>query len=666
MQKQTKEDAIALVKQVMGREFSDEQVEIITHLNKPLNGIAGAGSGKTTVSIGKILYLMLHKDVDPTEILSITFSKKASVEIEERYLDAKNKLNRSLGAPIFKTFHALFLSMIKSVPEYRYIQICDYNRFLYDLLKEIETDGVKTNKEILEQYMRVRGVLINYNVSKDGLLSKKDMGLINDLNFDFHNYLKVIRLYNNLKEFNNCLDFDDMQALLLEYLKTSPNAHELIKQFNKSFKHIILDEYQDISPIQIEILDLLMDDVQIRNMVVVGDDDQSIYGFRGSNPEYIIRFLERYKNARRKFISKNYRCKSNILEEVIPMISENKNRVEKDLSAFNDGGTVTYLNTDVQEQFNAMKEQLLIDLENASDITKDVAVLVRFNKDRTLLADKLAEEGVPVDIKDTKYLLQNNKIYLALFETATAIKNDDVNMLRKHITKCFKNISAKVLDKYSTYDSIVTDILNGTLQVSPDEREYVNRIYNSDNAYIVLSNTWMLIKNYYVFMIKKKIVNQKELNSIVRYILELAISSDGTYSVSWQSLLDAEVFKKAYLTDFINDENVFKIYTIHSVKGLEFKKVYIYGLDSDIVSENDMNKYKMLKVSEDNGVFEKNSFYDTNKVTQALSGVDTNVEEERRIFYVACTRAIDELVIAYSGESRFALLNEMKTFREES
>lgn len=664
MQKQTKEEAISIVKEVMGREFSDEQVEIITHLNKPLNGIAGAGSGKTTVSIGKILYLMIHKGVDPSEILSITFSKKASVEIEERYLDAKNKLNRSLGSPVFKTFHALFLSMIKGIPEYRHIQICDYNRFLYDLLKEIETDGVKTNKEILEQYMRVRGVLINYNVSKDGLLSKKDMGLISDLNFDFHNYLKVIRLYNNLKEFNNCLDFDDMQALLLNYLKTSPNSDELIKQFNRGFKHIILDEYQDISPIQIEILDLMMDDAQIRNMVVVGDDDQSIYGFRGSNPEYIIRFLERYKNARRKFISKNYRCKSNILEEVIPMISENKNRVEKDLSAFNEGGIVTYLNTDKQEQFNNMKEQLLSDLEKATDITKDVAVLVRFNKDRTLLADKLAEEGVPVDIKDTKYLLQNNKIYQALFETATAIKNDDVNMLRKHITKCFRNISAKILDNYSSYDSIVTDILNGTLKVTSEEQEYVRRIYSSDNAYIVLSNTWMLIKNYYVFMIKKKIVNQKDLNSIVRYILGLAISSDGTYSVSWKSLLDAEVFKKAYLTDFINDDNVFKIYTIHSVKGLEFKKVYIYGLDGDIVSDNDMNKYRMLKVSEDNGVFEKNSFYDKNKVTQALSGVETNVEEERRIFYVACTRAIDELVIAYSEESRFALLDEMKTFRE--
>lgn len=660
----TKEDAISKVKEVMGREFSDEQVDIITHYNKPLNGIAGAGSGKTTVSIGKILYLMIYKNVQPYEILSITFSKKASAEIEERYLDAKNKLNPSLGSPVFKTFHALFLSIIKSIPEYRNIQICDYNRFLYDLLKEISSDGVKTNKEILEQYMRIRGVLINYNVSKDGLLEKKDISLLKDVNFNYDNYVKVIRLYNNLKEFNNCLDFDDMQTLLLSYLQTNDNASELISRFNQSFKHIILDEYQDISPIQIEILDLLMDDKQIRNMVVVGDDDQSIYGFRGSNPEYIIRFLERYKNARRKFISKNYRCKSNILEEVIPMISENKNRVSKDLSSANEGGSVTYLNTDNKSEFDLMKNQLLKDLENATDLSKDIAVLVRFNKDRTLLADKLAEEGVPVDIKDTKYLLQNNKIYLALFEIATAIKNDDVNMLRKHITKCFKNVSAKVLDRYSNYDSFVSDILDGSLKVSPEEKSYVENIYNSDNAYIILSNTWLLIKNYYIFMIKKKIISQKDLNSIVKYILELAISSDGSYSVSWQALLDAEVFKKAYLTDFIDDDNVFKIYTIHSVKGLEFKKVYIYGLDSDIVSDKDMDKYNRTKEKENNGVFDRNSFYDANKISLALSGTESNVEEERRIFYVACTRAIDDLVIAYSGENMFSLLREMKTFRE--
>lgn len=660
----TKEDAILKVKEVMDREFSDEQVDIITHYNKPLNGIAGAGSGKTTVSIGKILYLMIYKNVQPHEILSITFSKKASVEIEERYLDAKNKLNPSLGSPVFKTFHALFLSIIKSVPEYRNIKICDYTRFMYDLLKEISSDGVKTNKEILEQYMRIRGVLINYNVSKDGLLEKKDIPLLKDVNFNYNNYTKVIRLYNNLKEFNNCLDFDDMQTLLLHYLQTNDNSSELISRFNQSFKHIILDEYQDISPVQIEILDLLMDDKQIRNMVVVGDDDQSIYGFRGSNPEYIIRFLERYKNARRKFISKNYRCKSNVLEEVIPMISENKNRVPKDLSSANEGGSVTYLNTDNKSEFDLMKNQLLKDLENATDLSKDIAVLVRFNKDRTLLADKLAEEGVPVDIKDTKYLLQNNKIYLALFEIANAIKNDDVNMLRKHITKCFKNVSAKVLDRYSNYDSFVSDILDGSLKVSPEEKSYVENIYNSDNAYIILSNTWLLIKNYYIFMIKKKIISQKDLNSIVKYILELAISSDGSYSVSWQSLLDAEVFKKAYLTDFIDDDNVFKIYTIHSVKGLEFKKVYIYGLDSDIVSDKDMAKYNRTKERKNNGVFDKNSFYDANKISLALSGTESNVEEERRIFYVACTRAIDDLVIAYSGENMFSLLREMKTFRE--
>lgn len=392
-----------------------------------------------------------------------------------------------------------------------------------------------------------------------------------------------------------------------------------------------------------------------------------LYSFRGSQSEYIINFPERYKNARRKYISKNYRCKSNILNEVIPMISKNKNRVEKDLCASNEGGLVEYLNTDDPSEFKKLKEMLEKDVATSSDLSNDVAILVRFNRNRMLLADTLAEIGIPVDILSSQYLLQNNAIYKSLFGLATAIKHNDVYLLKTHKTKCLKTIPPAKLDDYIKYkENFVEDIITGKLRVSDDEKEYVRRIYSSENSYVILANTWMLVRDFYEYMVDKNRLKKKDVNSTLEYILGLTKSSDGQPSVSWDSLLKAESYKKAYLTDFIGDNNVLKIHTFHSVKGLEFKKVYLYGLDSDIVSIKDWKLDKLNKRNMKKGVFDEGASYSQNRVKKALSNFDTDVEEERRVFYVACTRAIDELYICYSKEAQFALLREMATYKEKT
>lgn len=275
MAKLSKTEALEKIKTIMDREFSEEQSEIITHYGKPLSVIAGAGSGKTTVSIGNIFYLILARGVKPHEILSITFSKKAALEIEERYLIAKNTVSTTLGSPNFKTFHALFYSIIRNIPEYRNIRPVDYTNFMFPLLKEVEGNGIKKDSEVLESYMRVRGILVNYGYCVDGLVVPKDRYLLERSKINYDNYQHVMRTYNTLKTRNNNLDFDDMQSLLLEYLRTNMRASKIIEDFNRSYKHVILDEYQDISPVQTMLLDTLMEDKLKKNMVTVGDDDQS-------------------------------------------------------------------------------------------------------------------------------------------------------------------------------------------------------------------------------------------------------------------------------------------------------------------------------------------------------------------------------------------------------
>lgn len=668
VEKLTKDEAIIKIKEVMDREFSTEQTEIITHYGKPLSVIAGAGSGKTTVSIGHIFYLILAKGVKPHEILSITFSKKAALEIEERYLASKNNINPQLGSPNFKTFHAFFYSLLRNIPEYRGITPKDYTHFLFPLLKVVQNNGVKKNTELLESYMKIRSVLLNYGYCEDGLVDKNDSYLLTNNKMNYANYQLVMRTYNNLKQTNGFIDFDDMQSLLLEYLRDNPRKQTMIDNFTKSYKHVILDEYQDISPVQTTILDILMDNKLTKNLVTVGDDDQCIYEFRGSNPRYILDFLDRYKHSRRKVISMNYRCKNAILDEVIPMISNNVDRVDKTLQAFNEGGSVSYLDISYGSEFQILKDSLHADLTSDINMVKDVAVLVRFNKDRTLLADKLAEFSIPVDIVNTSYLLQNDKIYLALTQIAKAIKTRNASLMKMHSTKAFKGLNLKKLEQFEAMNvDFVQEILDGSISTSDEELACVTNILNTENAYVILSNTWLLIKDYYKYMIKMKHVNDKDVNTVVKYVLELVLDETNNATVSWEAFLFSENYKKTYLTEFIGDSKVFKIYTMHSVKGLEFSKVYLFGLSGDIVSSNDIRNYSnqtTLKNKHKDGVFSNTDTYDVSDVEKALSSYNVNVEEERRVFYVACTRAIDNLVIAYYSENLFALLPEMKNFNQ--
>lgn len=368
-------------------------------------------------------------------------------------------------------------------------------------------------------------------------------------------------------------------------------------------------------------------------------------------------------NARRKIISINYRCKSAILEEVVPMISNNQDRVDKSLVAHNEGGEVSYLNISDNSEFNVLRENLLGDLNSDIDIDKDVAVLVRFNKDRMLLADKLAEYSIPVDITHTKYILQNDNIYKALVEVATALRTRDPYLMKKHITKCFRGISTHSLDNYlSPNEDFVEDMLRFRLKISKEDLELLKIITTSTNAYTIITHTWKLVKDFYTYMIRMKRLSEKDVLTIISYVINLSLDSEGKATVAWDSFLQAENYKKSYLTEFINDPHVFKIYTMHSVKGLEFSKVYLYGLSGDIVSEEDVVNRPYDEIVKSNATFEEEETYDKSKIELALSAHKVNIEEERRVFYVACTRAINSLVICYYGDNLFALLPEMKNF----
>lgn len=653
------------VEQVMGKTFSEEQRKIITHYGKPLNVIACAGAGKTTVSIAHMLMLELVQGIKPYNILSVTFSKKASVEISDRYLASRDKIGNVRQKPTFKTFHALFLMLLKELPEYKSYSVANANEFKYELFKHVKTDGLRDKGDVFDSYMNIRSALINKGLSPDGIKGVEELTSFKDSGVDYLNYVLVIKEYNRLKVDKEAFDFDDMQVFLLEELKNG--SPELVSRFHSAYSHVILDEYQDISPIQNDIINLLLSPKQVKGLMAIGDDDQAIYGFRGSDPKYIINFIYNYPNAKRYFLSTNYRCMTDILDEVKPSISHNFNRVDKPLTAFNAGGKVSYLDTSTIRGSDKFRDLLMDDLTSGKEIS-NIAVLVRFNSQRILLADTLAENGIPVDIGDVKFLLSNSSIYKALMDVVQMVKEENGYLFNRHYFKFGKHINKDSVRKYAEHKETnwYMDVMNGAFDFPTDVLDLFRGIKHAETAYTMLLNAWKLLRPNFKQMADKGYINLDNTVEVVFHMLNLCKDTDGNHTIDFETLQRAEEHKRVHLIKFINDPETFKINTMHSVKGLEYRKVYLYGLSERMVNNE---KWSEALQAEDRlkESAETMSTLDEKDVEDVLASIfdySVSVEEERRVFYVACTRAEEELILCYEGKRPLALLEEMKGFNE--
>ena len=651
------------VEETMGKSFSDEQKKVITHYGKPLNVIACAGAGKTTVSIAHMLMLEMVHGVKPYNILSITFSKKASDEISTRYLNSRSKFGDIRYKPTFKTFHALFLMLLKTLPEYRDYQVADANEFKYGLFKDIKSNGLRDKNDVFTHYLNVRSAVINKGLSKDGVQSIDKYINFDKLGFDLSNYTLVMTKYKEQKQMKRVFDFEDMQVLLLEALENG--EPELVEKFQKAYSHIILDEYQDISPIQDSILNLLLSPKQVKGLMAIGDDDQSIYGFRGSEPKYIIDFIYNYVNAKRYYLSTNYRCKSNILDEIKPSISKNTRRVDKPLTTFKEGGKVRYLDISDKTQKNHFLDELKADL-NGGDSLSDTAVLVRFNNQRVLLADELAEDGIPVDISSEKYLLSNTSVYKNIMSVIKMVQEGNGFLFKKNHFKIARHLSTDVVDLYVNFPEKdwYADAIAGRLNFHDKALANFKAIHGTNSMYELILGAWKILLPNYREMSKKGFINLDNAVNIVHYMLNLCVLDDGT-SIDLTTFEKAETYKKDMLVSFIGEKDAFKIFTMHSVKGLEFKKVYLYGLTEKMVSKEVLrghaNEFELDKIGE-LGLTDEFQEMEVMEAMNQIFDYSVSLEEERRVFYVACTRAEEELILCYDSSAPLALLDEMPNY----
>ncbi|APU71020.1 ATP-dependent DNA helicase Rep [Companilactobacillus crustorum] len=633
IQELSTKEIIDLMESGLNMKFSDEQIAILNNdFTRPLLVNACAGSGKTIIFILMALIAIAKGNADPDEILGITFSHKSRVDMGERYNKFVSELSEiglkiSYGRPNFTTFHALFYQLLRQNPEYQQVQVLtSYRLFIRDLSDQIKhPSNVITKAEMLEEMFDLNDYMINQGLTTDGVLPTKTVGqplsetidVMSEFSRQNHNqefyedYVDVINKYQELKRRDGYIDFNDMKMLLLESMK-DPQYLSYYQQIMSRYKIAVIDEFQDIDNLQWQIISQLLAPETMQHLIVIGDDDQSIYSFRGSNPQYILNYKRLLPDAQKRNLSTNYRTGEKILKRVIPLIKHNHVRLDKELlSGRKDIGKFV-LYSSKKSGFSGgskMLKRLVKQINDPEINNDDIAILVRYNSSRMLLADWLANQQIYADINNSSAVLQNNIVYRILTELMKALWQDKykyfANQANRIGFRAYKDHTDKVLTragdefhKLSKY-LLAAEAYNAetnTPHKRTDERiqvyfnsikRFKGRLEESKDAERKQKLSQSLIKDlykaatrltdkYFNYMEEKNFMSKTEVNDIKKYLEdELA-----TYTNIDNFFLDEEQ-KKAILSSRMEQgkqEHRIQFLSLHQSKGLEFKYVYLYGL----------------------------------------------------------------------------------------
>jgi len=581
--------------------LNKEQREAVTHINGPMLVLAGAGSGKTRVLTNRIAYL-IENGIEPENILAITFTNKAAKEMKER--EIKLIGNDAYSIQI-STFHSLGLKLLKE----------NYSRLGYKSNFVIldSDDTLTVVKKIMKEmnlnpkFYNARDIRNKISSAKNELMSPSQFAKVE---FD-QNIIKVFEKYNKKLVINNSVDFDDLLLLPIKLFKEYP---DVLKYYQDKYKYVLIDEYQDTNEAQYIFSKMLCNNH--KNIFVVGDNDQAIYAFRGANFKNILNFEKDYADCKVILLEENYRSTQNILDAANSVIRHNKQRKDKNLWCNNDiGSKVKYIKTDSDKDECEYVAKKIKELHDENVNYEDMAILYRTNAQSRLIEEEMLKNGIPYKIIGSFYFYNRKEIkdllcYLRLINNS----DDDVSLLRV-INTPKRGIGEKTIENLGN----VADI-NGTSLFeaidSGKELKFKELILEMrgkcENATltemvdIVLNDSGM----------KEELVSDKTLESEIRLEnLEEFKSITKSYE---------EEFGVISLNDFLNEislvsdvsehqdgNNKVNLMTIHAVKGLEFDNVFVIGMEEGI-------------------------FPHYNSINE---GTMAAIEEERRLCYVAITRA---------------------------
>ncbi len=586
--------------------LNKEQIEAVKTTEGPLLVLAGAGSGKTKVLTTRVAYLIDELGISPDSILAITFTNKAAKEMKERVI----KMLGPIGYQIqISTFHSFGLTILKE----------HYDKLGYDknftildsddsltVVKKILKDMDKDPKQYSPKAIRNRISSAKNELMEPEELSKFSNNEIDEL------VVNVYKKYKNKLRTNNSLDFDDLLMLPITLFRSNP---DILKNYQDKFKYVLIDEYQDTNEAQYLLTKMIS--AKYKNICVVGDNDQSIYSFRGSNYKNILNFEKDYKDAKVIMLERNYRSTKQILDVANDIIKKNTLRKDKNLWTDADGGEKVFYHRSENERDEAFFVKCQIDELRKTVPLSEIAVLYRTNAQSRNMEEALLRDNIPYKVIGSMYFYKRKEIKdLLSYLNVIYNSNDDVSLLRV-INVPKRGIGAKTLENLSTKSNLLNQTLYDTID-SGKELEFKKIIEDiksvKDNMSLTELVTYVLEKSG----MKDELENEKTLEAEVRIEnLEEFKSITKNFEeergiVSLEEFL-MELSLVADIEEHKNNTDVVTLMTVHSSKGLEFDNVFVIGLEEGIFPH-------------------ANSIDDFNQV-----------EEERRLCYVAITRARKKL-----------------------
>lgn len=600
--------------------LNPSQVQAVIHKDGPCMVLAGPGSGKTLTITKRIEYLIGKHHVSPEEILVITFTKAASIEMKERFV---RLCGQKAGPVTFGTFHGIYYGILKWAYRMNASNILSEEQ-KYQLLKQVigrmEID-IDDEKDFLQGIAGEIGNIKNNQIP---------LAEYESLNCSEEVFREIFEQYEKERKRLKKIDFDDMLVLVYELFKKRP---DILSMWQRKFRYILIDEFQDINQVQYDVIRMLA--APENNLFIVGDDDQSIYRFRGARPDIMLGFKKDYPDTKEILLDVNYRSTKAIVNGAARVIRHNVNRYPKQIITTNEQGETVH----IQEVRHPIEESKYVvsqiqEAKKRGIPSSEIAVLFRTNVEARALAETFMEYNMPFRMKErmpnlyehfiaqdlTTYLKmalgdRSRKSFLAIMNRPNRyIGRDSV----EGTTISFESLRKFYCDKDWMLDRI--DQLEVDFRILKNMApygaiQYIRKHIGYDE----------FLKEYAAF----RKINMEDLKEVLREIEERAkafrtIEEWFTHIEEYSEELKRQSQQKE------TDPEAITFMTMHGSKGLEFDLVFIIGANETITP------YKKAETKEE-------------------------VEEERRMFYVAMTRARKKLIISYTkerngksmGQSRF-------------
>ncbi len=602
--------------------LNEKQREAAEYTDGPLLILAGAGSGKTRTLTYKIAYILEQKIVNPWEILAITFTNKAAKEMKERIigLTGEDKASKMwLG-----TFHSVCVRILK-----REIECLGYTKD-FNILDEL--DKTKVVKEILkkldmdEKMYPASSICQEISHAKDKMQDASEYSLLTLGDYRRTKIAKVYEEYEKTLKRNNSIDFDDILLLTVKIFSTN---EETLNYYQDKFKYIFVDEYQDTNRVQFLLVSMLSK--KSGKICVVGDDAQSIYGFRGADISNILNFQQTYKEAKVVKLEENYRSTSSILDAANAVIKNNKAALTKNLwTSKGEGEKITYKS--LQNEY----EEVEFVVENIDKICrkqnmtyKDFAVLFRTNAQARVLEEVFMKSGTPYrligglkfysrkEIKDLiayLKLIQNPKDNVSLKRIINEPKRGIGDSALEKLQNIADSQSISIFEAINNPDNLAGLRSSGNIILFKD---MINSLIElKDNIKISELMHQILEKTGYEEMLNEEALKetQTRLENIAEFI-GVAIEFENENAENTLSDFLDSIALVSDVDKLEEEQEAVTLMTMHSAKGLEFPVVFIVGMEEDLFPS-------------------KRSIEE-----------DDEVQEERRLCYVALTRAKEKLFL---------------------